>query len=202
MTTETTDKPYIFYKYKSLNKTNFKFFIDIILNNRLHASIYKKMNDKMEGEYYGWIGEETFHDKLKEGKNELKICSLGSSNDNPTLWEKYANKKRGIAIGVIIGETYKIEPIQYVDESPFISINNPNFQQQDIKQTAEYILSHKLKKWESEKEWRVFVEDCNDYVDVKVIEIIIGIKMDETDHNLIKRLVEKINPDIKVKKQE
>jgi len=37
------------YKYGSLN--NFKYFVDIILNNRPYASPYFDLNDPMEGYY-------------------------------------------------------------------------------------------------------------------------------------------------------
>ena len=39
----------IFYKYRSLK--DFKFFMDIIVNNRLYAAKYNELNDIREGHY-------------------------------------------------------------------------------------------------------------------------------------------------------
>lgn len=59
------------YKYRSLD--NFKFFIDIILNNRLYAAKYKDLNDPMEGQYYYQNGElnKTIRDRIRKEKGTL-----------------------------------------------------------------------------------------------------------------------------------
>ena len=45
----------LLFKYRGVQ--NFKFFIDIILRNRLYASQYVDLNDPMEGQYYYNRGE-------------------------------------------------------------------------------------------------------------------------------------------------
>ena len=55
------------YKYRDLK--DFRFFIDIILNNRLYAAAYTNLNDPMEGYYRYTTGEPT-EEVLEQIKGE------------------------------------------------------------------------------------------------------------------------------------
>jgi len=181
-----------FYKYRSLE--NFRYFVDIILKNRLYASKYNEMNDPMEGYYYHWNGQfdESMVQKLKSDKEKLNICSLSRTKDEELMWHYYADKHKGVVIGVEVDnyrEQYDIETIQYENELPFLSHSNLNVH------TAKEILTHKFKSWEYEEEVRVFVKN-SDFINVKVKEMIIGKKMNKTDSAFVKQLIEKINPNI------
>jgi hypothetical protein len=178
------------YKYRSLK--NFHFFVDILLYNRLYAAKYTDMNDPMEGIYYYNSGKlnEDIRKKLSGEKERLKICSLSEANDNILMWSHYADSHKGVAIGIQIEDRkYEIRPIQY-DGYSYISDNNY------CNQSAKAILTHKADVWSYEKENRVFCD--NNYIDVKIVEIITGIKMETKEISLLKKLVEKINPDIKI----
>lgn len=183
------------YKYRSLE--NFRYFVDIILKNRLYASKYNKMNDPMEGYYYHWNGhfDESMVKKLKSDKEKLNICSLSSTKDNELMWHYYADKHKGVVIGVEVdnhcGQQYDIKPILYGNELPFICSSNLDGY------TAKEILTHKFKSWSYEEEIRVFVEN-SDFINVKVDEVIIGKEMEKEDFNFIKQLIEKINPNIMI----
>jgi hypothetical protein len=90
----------LLYKYRSL--TNFKSFVDIILRNRLYASLYKEMNDPMEGQYYYRQGEydpRTLR-TIRDEKQNLRVCSLSRNNHHELMWSHYADGQRGVAIGV------------------------------------------------------------------------------------------------------
>jgi len=181
----------ILYKYRSLD--NFKNFIDIILKNRLYAAKYKDLNDPMEGQYYYRTGEldRNIRDRLAEEKGELRLCSLSRVNNNELMWSHYTNGQRGVAIGLRIDDTqYTVRPIQY---NGLASIRNQNFNDQ----TAIEILSHKLEVWNYEEEERVFVQDRH-YIDVQVEEIILGRVMSNADIGLVRELIEKINPQIRI----
>jgi hypothetical protein len=183
-----------FYKYKSLEK--FLFFVDIIINNRLYAAMYRKLNDKMEG-HYDRIGERNadVSISLRADKENLKICSLTTSKNNEKMWCNYADKHKGVVIVVEIDENrYKPERIIY-------DFDLPSFSHQYYSQgVAKEILCHKTKKWSYEEEIRIFAEG-EQYVDVQVKEIITGKGMTNEDYELIKQLIQKINPEIKVNKE-
>lgn len=181
----------ILYKYKSLD--NFKNFVDIILKNRLYAAPYKDLNDPMEGQYYYRTGEldRNIRRKLTEEKGMLRLCSLSRVNYNELMWSHYTNGQRGVAIGLKIDdEKYMVRPIIY---NGLASIENQNYNEQ----TAVEILSHKLEVWSYEKEERVFIQDKH-FVDVEIVEIILGRVMSNPDISFMKELISKLNPDIKI----
>lgn len=181
----------ILYKYRSLD--NFKNFVDIILNNRLYASKYKALNDPMEGQYYYQTGElnRDIRNKLLEKKNKLRLCSLSRVKDNQLMWSHYTNGQRGVAIGLRIDVSlYIVRPIQY---KGLVSIKNQDFNEQ----TATEILSHKLEVWNYEEEVRVFVTNKH-FIDISIEEIITGVAMSNADFSIVKELIEKINPNIRI----
>ncbi|MDR0834326.1 MAG: DUF2971 domain-containing protein [Candidatus Symbiothrix sp.] len=182
---EVTNKPpEVLYKYRSID--NWKFFVDILLNNRLYAAKYKDLNDPMEGGYYYHSGklDKKTRDKLREGKEKLKICALSATDDNFLMWSHYANGHQGVAIGVEVDKKYDICEIEY-DGQTFVERNSCS------ESSAKEILAHKSKIWNYENEWRVFTED--DFINVNVREIVIGKRMNDKDKELVKKLVTVIN---------
>jgi len=181
----------ILYKYRSLE--NFKTFIDIILKNRLYAAKFKELNDPMEGQYLYRNGELNIdiRNQLSEEKNNLRLCSLSRVNNNELMWSHYANGQRGVAIGLEINRLeYNIRQVQY-NGLPYIQNHNFN------NQTAIEILSHKLEVWNYEEEERVFIYD-RQFINVKVKEIFLGRAMSNYDNGIIRDIVQKINPDIRI----
>jgi len=181
----------ILYKYKSLD--NFKNFVDIILKNRLYAAPYKDLNDPMEGQYYYRTGEldRNIRSKLTEEKGMLRLCSLSRVNNNELMWSHYTNGQRGVAIGLKINnEKYTVKPIIY---NGLASIEKQNYNEQ----TAIEILSHKLEVWSYEREERVFIKDKH-FVDIEIVEIILGRVMSNSDISFMKELISKLNPNIKI----
>jgi hypothetical protein len=181
----------LLYKYRGIQ--NFRFFIDIILRNRLYASKYVELNDPMEGQYYYNKGEldRSILRKVKDDKGNLKLCSLSRNNNNELMWSHYSEGHRGVAIGLKINEQqYDVRPIQYTGLADLS--NN-----QIMNDTPREILSHKLNVWAYEDEERVFITDKN-YVDVQIKQVITGRAMSNQDFGFIRDIVEKINPSIKI----
>ncbi|WP_299313601.1 DUF2971 domain-containing protein [uncultured Aquimarina sp.] len=185
----------ILYKYRGLD--NFKNFVDIILKNRLYAAEYKHLNDPMEGQYYYQRGElnRTIRDKIKDEKGTLRILSLSRVNNNQLMWSHYADGHKGIAVGVKIDNLkYDLQPIQY---GGIATIRNSDYNSQ----TAREILSHKLEVWNYEEEERVFQRN-NIFIEVKIEEIILGQRVSNQNNGLIRELLEKINPEIRILRAE
>ncbi|AFU70514.1 hypothetical protein P700755_003943 [Psychroflexus torquis ATCC 700755] len=185
----------ILYKYRSLD--NFKNFVDIILKNRLYAAPYKDLNDPMEGQYYYQSGElnRSIRDKILAEKGTLRILSLSRVNNNQLMWSHYADGHKGIAVGVRIDEIkYDVQLIQY---DGIATINESNYNSQ----TAKEILSHKLEVWGYEQEERVF-QINQVFINVQIEEVIMGSRVSTQNNGLIRDLIDKINPSIRVLKAE
>jgi hypothetical protein len=181
----------ILYKYRGVQ--NFRFFIDIIMKNRLYAAKYVDLNDPMEGQYYYNKGDldKSMLRKISSDKGELRLCSLSRKNNNELMWSHYSEGHRGVAIGLTVDNSkYDVRPIQYTG----IHYLNGGQIEQD---TPREILSHKLNVWSYEEEERVFVTD-KFYVDIEVKELITGRAMSNQDYSFIKEVVEKVNPSIKI----
>lgn len=177
------------YKYRSLR--DFKYFLDIILRQRLYASPYFDLNDPMEGQYLYNRGElsRQLVQAIKGEKDKFRICSLSKDPEHPLMWAHYADGHKGIVVGVTVNnEKYEVRPVVYSDELP--NIDRRNYVSL---QSAKDILSHKISVWEYEKEKRVFVSRGN-YVNVSVKEIRLGSKMKMEDRDFICELVERISP--------
>jgi len=182
------------YKYRSLK--NFKYFVDIILNNRLHAASYFDLNDPMEGHYLyssGGLTKELIR-KIKDKKDQLSICSLSRTKENALMWAHYADGHRGVVIGVEVDrERYDLCPVLYVGPS-FVQrteINTPI-------ETAKRILSHKHDAWVYEEEERIFVTGNEKFAEVEVKELVLGRRMNAEDKGLIKKFVAKIAANVNV----
>ncbi|NEX12734.1 MAG: hypothetical protein C1942_08645 [Prosthecochloris sp.] len=180
------------YKYRGIEK--FQYFVDIVLNQRLHAAPYFDLNDPMEGQYLYSSGEldSDVRRLIKGQKEKIKICSLSAAPDNELMWAHYAEGHRGVAIGVEVSEErHRLIPVQY-DGPVQIGLVNVN------NSTAEEILSHKLQVWKYEKEVRVFTRG-KQYVPVTVREVLLGRSMSTQNIGFIKKLVASINSEIEVK---
>lgn len=192
------------YKYKSLKGDGFKHFVDIILNERLYASNYRNLrengNDKKEGAYYFSITDEKIKDifvkEVLDQKSRIKICCLSKDGNSDVMWKEYADNYSGVLIIVEINEN-RCSPITYVETFPTISYS----EELNHKDMAKQILSHKLQDFTYEEEMRIFTIG-NKYVNIKVKEVIAGREMADEDFEFIKKLVNRIKPEILIKRQE
>lgn len=175
-----------YYKYRSLQ--NLKFFIDIILNERLWAAKYTDLNDPMEGAYMADANNRTLIDLLRSEKETKRICSLSRSYKDNRLWAYYGDSHHGCCIEVS-PKNQKEQPlnVKYTNELPHVAqmVNGHK------------LLLHKSKQWSFEKEVRFFSE--TDYINVKIHQVILGLKVSCNDCMFYNTLIHKINPEIKVR---
>lgn len=183
------------YKYRSLQ--NFKYFVDIVLENRIHAAPYFEMNDPMEGHFKHNIGD-NFNDfirLIKDKKSGLKICSLSRKNNDPLMWSHYSDCQRGVVIGVEIDKSkYEIRTMNY-NGIFHLDCNKYNF---DL-ESAKSILCNKMINWKYEEEMRIFVTGDSEFVSVKVVEVFLGSRVKDNDRGFLEKLISNINQNITVK---
>ena len=180
------------YKYRGIS--NFRYFVDIILKNRLYAAKYTELKDPMEGRYEHLPGDlsREILQKLKTKKLNYRICSLSRSKDNRVMWTHYAEGHKGVVIELEIDNSkFTHERVEY-DGSPFITSENIN------SKTAKDILCNKDQDWVYEEEDRVFSN--KKYIDIRILRIFTGISMLNKDYLFIEKLLLKINPDIEIVK--
>lgn len=176
------------YKYKKVH--DFKYLLDILVNNRLYAAKYTELNDPMEGYYYYHSNEIGKHliNQLKGEKQKYRICSLTKDKDNLVMWSHYADNSKGLVLGVKIKEkNYKIHKVKYLPDLELIKNIDD--------MSAEKILTNKLDNWTYENEQRILITE-NSYVNVEIKEIILGWKMPVENKILIKQFLSKIKSKI------
>lgn len=179
------------YKFRTLD--NFEFVLDIIANKRLYAATFDSMNDPMEGFYtYGDAISDESLAALEEYKSSLRFCSLSISNNNPLMWAHYTNGNRGIAIGVEIIGDFDIRAVNYESQSNLIASVPSSIER------AKNVLSYKANFWHYEEEIRVFAQ-TGEFIPVKVKEILFGERANESQKELLKTIVQAVDPSIKLK---
>ena len=138
------------------------FALDIILNNRLHCSDWRKLNDPMEGKFgysYRTTDEQDHSNEVDEiinHKRELVICSLSKTFNSHLLWAHYASGFSGLAIEVELPDgAHNVRVVEYCGVFGHVSFDrviNPE-------QAAEEILSSKYQEWRYEQEVRILQRD-------------------------------------------
>lgn len=111
----------------------------------------------------------------------------------------YANGHKGCCIEVDVTSPIKPIEVSYVDSLTLVGALEFN---NDI---VRKILSQKSKFWEYEQEVRFFKKMEEDkrispYLRVKVKKIYAGVKMTEKNFRFLKKLINKINPNIQVER--
>jgi hypothetical protein len=188
------DKEKVYYKYRSLNGKNWEFLLDIILNNRLYCAKYYELNDPMEGFYRTRenLPQNLRHDILNR-KSNFRICSLANEDTNKLLWAHYANGCKGVVIGIKTKESVQSVIYEGLNELDNLLIR-PN---QDISS----IFLHKLKEWNYENESRIILDTHSEYVEIKVVEIIFGLRTNQNTKDLLASLIKGLNRKIIIKQQ-
>lgn len=175
----------ILYKYR--NFSNFKFILDIFLNNQLYASNFKNLNDPMEG-YFNY-SDKISNDDLKmiiEEKNNYNILSLSEEKNNLLMWSHYCDSHTGFVVGV---------KVRAVDSEDIKEINYTDTLNTELG-NAKDILSRKLNLWEYEKEHRIFTK--KKHVKVEIVELIFGVKTSSKDKGLLTQVARKFNENIEI----
>lgn len=188
------------YKYRSLR--DLKKFLDIIVNKRLYGAKYLFLNDPMEGQFNFDISPKMEHSdiqRLFDERANAIICSLSKSCNKDgvpnkgIMWSMYADEHRGCCIEIENDDdNWKKVDVYYSSLPPLVT--DP-----DIKVTD--ILSIKSKQWAYEEEVR-FINTTNQshFLNVKIKAVYFGIRVSDEDVAFYKKLIESIDPNIRVLK--
>ncbi|HEX9825480.1 MAG TPA: DUF2971 domain-containing protein, partial [Flavobacteriaceae bacterium] len=139
---------------------DYKYIIDIFINQRLYVASFRKLNDNFEGQFFSNVFSDIKRYRLNPRKeSHISICSFSSNYKSHLMWSHYANGHRGIAIGFEIDKSkYNIEEVAYNGLTSF-NIFPQKFD--DLKS----VFLNKLKEWSYEEEYRIIAEK-QDYVDI------------------------------------
>jgi hypothetical protein len=166
------------YKFRSASQLEYAF--DIVLNNRLHCSDWRKLNDPMEGMFsYSYQSADKrdyseLVDKIIYHKERLLVCSLSRTFDCHLLWAHYASGFAGLAIEVDLPENSpKVKVVEYRGVFGHVSFNQPVVPSR----AAEQVLSSKYKEWAYEKEVRILQSEQLYELPTPVNRIIVGHRM-------------------------
>lgn len=169
------------YKFRSSSQIAYAF--DIIINQQLHCSDWKDLNDPMEGMYAYSNGLKSDRNIIEErlkgirnAKREYKICSLSYTFDSHLLWAHYAGGFDGVAIEVELPDNNpnikEVEP-----RGVFAYIDMENFNSEE--EAARTILFSKYHEWEYEQEVRILNTSEWYELDSPVKRVIAGSRMNE-----------------------
>ncbi|WP_417198961.1 DUF2971 domain-containing protein [Bizionia sp.] len=175
----------MYYKFRDLK--NYKYILDIFLNQRLYSSSFRNLNDNFEGQFFSDVFEELKRYRLNPSKQDhLSICSFSENYTSHLMWSHYADGHRGIVIGFEIDESeYLIEKVNYKGLASF------QIFPQKLNELKSIFLN-KLKDWQYEKEYRIITEK-QDYIKIKIEKVIFGAETPEYDKRIIEKLVELVD---------
>ena len=134
------------FKYRTLEPWDR--FLDILLNKRLFAASFEKLNDPMEGIFTYSKNQVSpgFIKQLVEEKSRIRICSLSRTWQSTLMWSYYASGHTGIVIGVKVDQNtdlrYQVNQVSYQQRISF-----KGYYGSDPEIDARNILSKKLNGW-------------------------------------------------------
>lgn len=189
------------YKYKSLK--NFDHVLDIILNQRLHCSLYKDLNDPFEGRFWT-VGPSKFSQRDTSGikirtastveelmldSDNKFICSLSKSNSDVRLWSFYADNHRGITIEIdfkgLRPRPLKIEYLSNLQELGTSSLGDTSVNK---------VLSTKTDHWAYEQEYRIIHNNNCFPIPGRITSIYLGPRISDEHVQLLKKCIYKTCP--------
>lgn len=154
----------------------------------------------MEGRYvqFGKDVSSEYERAILESRQRRRICSLSRSHNNTLLWAYYGGGHRGVAIGVKYPtptSDYEVKRVTY--DSHVKVQGNPSTRSAD--EAALDILSQKQFAWKHEAEVRIF--SAEKYVPIEIEQILLGSLIDAEDEKLVRELVKRMLPHVKVVKR-
>lgn len=142
---------------------------------------------------------------LNEFKEDIGISCFSESHDNGLMWSHYADKHKGVCLGINLGSTnnYIIMPVNYITESfrlNFYKHLNPDLH-------LLYLwLFYKSHIWEYEKEVRAICPSISNKCDnaqrlikfpkADLKEIYFGLKTSETEVREMEQLLSELEYDL------
>lgn len=188
-----------YFKYKSLKGDSFKYFVKMLVESKMYASNFKKLNDPMEGAFISSNLNNPTIDNILNDKDKKKIISLiekkgDEKPGNMLMWSHYTDEHRGCCVEFHFldeNEEKKVEPIKYVKNIKVSQNLN-----------ASYFLLRKFVDWKYENEVRHIGEE--EYVSIVIDKIYLGMRVDDmytkdnTFENMYRELIKRLCPNVKV----
>jgi hypothetical protein len=133
----------------------------------IHCSMYKRMNDPMEGFYEPSIRlkkEPAWRSKYREilnAKQAVGVACFSETYDNEIMWAHYAGNCSGMCVAYSspnllknLPPTARLSKMAYAEKPVRLSKHDHG----DVYAAAHKILSQKKYNWAYEREWRVLGE--------------------------------------------
>ncbi len=180
-----------YYKYMSLKK--WEYFLDILLNNRLHASVYTELNDYMEGHFRAERFTRQDWERINKAKKDILICSTSTSANNALMWSHYADGHKGCCIVFEVPKQTQWTrlPIKY---QLLPATLDPT---QSTDESLRLIYSIKSEFWMYEDEVRFIRKKVSNriipYLPIRVVGIELGIRVPDNQVRLINSMVKLVN---------
>jgi Protein of unknown function (DUF2971) len=134
----------------------------------IHCSMYKRLNDPMEGFYEPSIRLKkeplwrSTYRELLNAKQTVGIACFSETFDNEIMWAHYAGNCAGMCVAYSsakllagLSPSARLAKIAYADSPLRLSKRD---KLDDIYAAAQKILSHKKYNWAYEREWRVLAD--------------------------------------------
>ena len=182
------------YKYKSVG--DLKRFLDFVHSHKLYAPRLDELNDAKEGAFHYPKGSSA--DERKEFRRLLDntyTCSLSKLKNNGHMFAIYGDSHKGCCIELIVTATsWEKVDVTYQSQMPTIS-------------TSSYIsipevIKIKSPQWGDEEEVRYYKafpdNKQKQFLAVKILRIMFGVKVSNKDFSLYKSAIFGINPHIEV----
>lgn len=178
----------MYYKFRDFR--NYKYILDILLNQKLYSASFRNLNDNFEGQFYYEEPPNFPRYRLNPNKEEhLSICSFSKNYTSHLMWSHYADGHRGFVIGFDIDETqYDVVMVNYNGLSTFSYFP---IKLEDLK----VVFLNKLKEWSYEEEYRIITKK-QEYVNIKIRKIIFGYETSSLNKEIITKLVKLIDNEI------
>lgn len=163
----------------------------------IRVSHLDDLNDPFElSPYLRFSSEERkrFNDVRKAISKKHGLLCFSESWSEPLLWGHYADKHKGITLGFEISN-YEILQVDYVEKRVKLELTNDPQKNEQL--FLNILGKNKYKKWDYEKEYRIWVklENCiiidgHNFIqfekNLKVKEIVLGCKYDNSKEYIIK----------------
>lgn len=188
-----------YFKYKSLKGDSFKYFVKMLVERKMYASDFKKLNDPMEGAF---LSDEESRNYLQSQKNGMKIISLmekkaGEIPYNMLMWSHYSDEHRGCCVEFHFQDEEdeeRVHPVKYVKELKPNDVNS-----------VDGVLSRKFVDWKYEQEVRHL--GFEELVPIVIDKIYLGMRIDDiynegdcTNENFYRELIERLCPNVEIVK--
>ena len=171
------------YKYRCFGKDNSKTYNrsrDIFLDSRLYMPQYTELNDPMEAIYYGDNISRDELENIRNGKFDIRICSLAKTYTDILMWSHYADSHKGFCIELEVNKDSNDSEVEICYDK---GLWTPIGYYGDI---IKDIMSHKLYPWQNEQEIRILRNMTNSgiiepFLSINITKVYLGCALSDQE---------------------